>query len=475
MMRGVLGGLVTGGVVTVLGIGALSLITPLPQQAPVPVPAVEPPAPDAAPTPLPAEPAMPTAELPATQPVAEAAPQVLEGAPQVVEGAPATPAMGEAAEAPGKPADLSPRLPPPEGVPSVVNGGTRMAQIEAEETTAPHWITTDPGARPEARETRPEPQPVGDVPAAALENAPEGESPMPVPPPGEVFSPELAPAEDGAPSLPRVFSVDGGQGAGGAAFSTAPGVVTDRLPRIAAEPSEGQAEPVPVATDPDLPAFQRYAQAFIAPPGVPLLSVVLVDVGTQAGGLDRNTLKMLDFPVSIAIDPNRADAREAAADYRARGLEVAILAQALPENASATDLEVAVEAWRAAIPEAVAVVEPAQPMIQNNRKLAEQLVTILNRAGLGLITQRQGLNPAAQLAQAAAVPEVEVWRVLDAEREPGDAIERALTRAAFEAQRDGRVTIMLSAWPESVAGLSGWAARVGQGIALAPVTTLVQN
>ncbi|MCV2877977.1 divergent polysaccharide deacetylase family protein [Sedimentimonas flavescens] len=468
MMRGVLGGLLTGGVVTVLGIGALSLITPLPQQAPASVPAAEPQAPDAAPTPLPAEPAMPTAELPAAQPPTEAA-------PQVVDGAPAAPAMGEAAEAPGKTADLSPRLPPPEGVPSVVNGGTRMAQIEAEETTSPHWIATDPGARPEARETRPEPQPAGDVPTAALENAPEGESPMPVPPPGEVFSPELAPAEDGAPSLPRVFSVDGGAGAGGAAFSTAPGVVTDRLPRIATEGAETPVDPVPVATDPDLPAFERYAQAFIAPPGVPLVSVVLVDVGTQAGGLDRNTLKMLDFPVTVAIDPNRADAREAAAEYRARGLEVAILAQALPENASATDLEVAVEAWRAAIPEAVAVVEPAQPMIQNNRKLAEQMVTILNRAGLGLITQRQGLNPAAQLARAASLPEAEVWRVLDAEREPAAAIERALTRAAFEAQRDGRVTIMLSAWPESVAGLSGWAARLGQGIALAPVTTLVEN
>ena len=117
----------------------------------------------------------------------------------------------------------------------------------------------------------------------------------------------------------------------------------------------------------------------------------------------------------------------------------------------------------------MALVESATPKIQNNRPLAQQLVKALAADGLGVVTQSQGLDAEGQLAAAAGLPAAKVWRVLDGARERGAVIERTLARAAFEAQRDGRVIVMLSAWPESIAGLTTWAAGA-QEVTLAPVS-----
>ena len=512
MARGMMAGIGSGALVAVLGLGVTSLVTPLPAapganlntalaSLPTPTPAVDPPpeGPEAA------------APKPAAAPAAEP--------PPVIE----VPAESEFARGPS---DVLPQRPDPAQTPGLPAAEAPAVPAPEADTDQLALAGTEPAARPEAIDAPPEPQLVPAPAENALSSYPSGESPVPVPPPAEVTTPALAPVEvtppvpqpepplavapdapveqpspeppgagtdaipilpaeeampDSieAPAKPRVITLNKPSAAPGTpatGFRNAEGVTTGRLPTIGkrrAEEAEAAADDEEAAApDLDAPPIRRFAQSFAAPENVPLYSVVLIDPGVAAGGLDRDTIKALGIPMTIAIDPTRPDARAAAEAFRADGFEVAILASAIPEQASATDIEVAVEAWRAAIPEAVAVVEAPQPVFQNKRALVQPMIDILAREGLGVITQNQGLNAADQLAARAKLPRIAVWRVIDQGRERGPVIERMLSRAAFEAQKGGAVTVMLSAWPESIAGLSGWVPVAEKSVALAPASAV---
>lgn len=486
MGRGVIAGLGVGSLMTVVGLGAASLMAPVPQ----------------APRVL----ALPVPDV---------------GSAGDAAGDPTIVTVPQGSEFARSGTDRVPQLPTPQSTPV----GAAAPQVAAPVATPdPKLAVVDPGARPEAGMPAPAPQTAPETPMAALDALPVPEAPVPVPPPGEVETPQLPQAEaeatrpvtpaappqiepaptpapvlapvppaeivllpDGTPARPdlvpapaepapetptmpaeatdrpQVFTLD----TPSPGFTEAPGVLTNRLPRIGDAPA--------VQDDPGVQgagALSDYAAPFSHDDARPLYSVVLVDPGVEAGGLDRNTLKTIGFPVTIALDPMRAGAAEAARDYRAAGFEVAILAAPLPQGATAADLEVALESWRAAVPEAVALVEPARPVLQNNRLLAQQMTRILAQDGLGLVTQDQGLNAAAQLATSEGLPQAVLWRVLDANRDRAAAIERTLSRAVFEAQRDGHVAVMLTAWPESVAGLMNWAQGATGSVALAPVSAL---
>ena len=476
MVRGLMAGLGTGGLVAVLGLGALSVLAPLPTgpaanlpqrpaEAPAPVrpappavvvapaPVAKPPAakPVVAPTP---EAAHAAAPAPETKPLVTQVPEVRQpAAPEApARSAPdavSVPAASEFARGAG---DRAPAAPQAEAAP--VATAAPVAPSEPAVTMPLVAAAPAPAARPEA----PQAPLVPPVPEAAPEapvDGPAAEAPVPVPPPGEALSPGLSPAGreivlmPNAPSGPgpRIFAP--GQGA--------PGTVVNRLPAIGSEPLP-QIEPAPAA----------------APAG-PHLSIVLIDVGTAAGGLDRAAIKALGLPLTVAIDPTQPDAADAAAEYHAAGLEVAILAVGLPTGATAQDAEVALEAWRRAVPEAVAVVEPPQPAFQNNRLLAQAMVPALAREGLALVTQAgTGTNAAAQIARADGLPEASVWKVLDAGRGSEAEIGRALDRAAAEAGRNEGAVVMLHAWPASVMGLREWAEE-GAKAAPAPVSSQLRD
>jgi polysaccharide deacetylase 2 family uncharacterized protein YibQ len=293
-------------------------------------------------------------------------------------------------------------------------------------------------------------------------------------PPTQV-APDAAPAVDAA--KPDVVIIDApsapaGQPTGftpaATGFKNADNVTTNRLPAIGKAPAP-DTEPM---VETGLRPIEAFALPFATDQAAPMYSVVLIDPGTKAGALDAATLKTIGFPVTIAIDPNRADATSDASAYRDAGFEVAILASALPDGATAQDLEVAIEAWRQAIPQAVAVIEPAQPVLQNNRNLSQTLVKILAREGLGLVTQSGGLNAADQLAAKEGVPHTTVWRVIDAGREKAPVIERMLGRASFEASKGNGVAVMISAWPESISGLLTWEPSRDKNVALAPISAM---
>lgn len=339
-----------------------------------------------------------------------------------------------------------------------------------------------PPPRPQAMQpqvTAPEggaPAPVPSAPApAAAPQAPENAaiSPAPEPAPEIMLLPDgsqVAPSQAAQqPARPQVFSA--GQGGG---FSNAPGTVVNRLPAVGrAAGADAGAAPLVVAPATGGKAIERFS----APPpqaiGRPMMSVVLVDVGVEAGGLDPETIASLRLPVTVALDPTQPDAAGRASRYRAAGLEVAVLAAGIPQGATVQDVATAMEAWHQAVPEAVAVLDAPSPQFQNNRILSQQVVAGLKAAGEGLMTQSSGLDSAGQVARAKGVPQIQLWRVADAGREDRAEIARSLDRAAFEGERKNGVAVMLSAWPESVAALTDWAASMSGKIVLAPASALM--
>jgi hypothetical protein len=309
-------------------------------------------------------------------------------------------------------------------------------------------------------------------------------APPPAAPEAAADAPAGAPSAETAegtpdPSLPPVIVTDAPEPPQGIAdaprpgFRGAAGVKVNRLPRI------GEAVPAPEETlPPDLPvldpdrggAIARHAAAFDNPDKLPLLSILLVDLGEEAGGLDAATVATIAAPVTIAIDPTRPDAADRARTYRAAGFEVAILAESLPPRATAADLEVLYQAYRAALPEAVALLGRSDAPFQTNRAAAEHVVQMLAPDGLALVTYARGLNPTTQFATEAALPHAEIFRVVDADGAGSETVRRALDRAAFEAVQSGRVTVLASSRPESVTALFAWAAEGDKGVAVAPVS-----
>jgi len=546
IIGGIGGGVGAGVMVSALSLGALSLMAPPPAGAPDPRdPARS--SPETALVPLPDSsefgkgPSDPVLQLPmvdplpsgdgpalGTAPVPDAQPSFASdpaSRPEAVE-APTTPDTPQSETAALKsPVEGESPIPvPPPGEAQAPGLGRPVSEgVVADPETARLEETRKPEETGKFEETG-APDALTDMPALAMPSTPQPSMPLasgdapemtapdaPVPAPADMPAPEqraidtpdlqtaetapdmgpdtgdMASAQPSAPPAiaeapdagteppaprPEVIVLDAPSAPAGkpaTGFQNAGNVTTNRLPSIGNDASRAADR---LTADAPLPAIQAYALPFTSAGSAPLYSVVLIDPGTKAGGLDPATLKTIGFPLTIAIDPNRMEAALDAATYRAAGFEVAILVSALPEGATAQDLEVAVEAWRQVIPEAVAVVEPPKPVLQTNRVLSQTLVKILAREGLGLITQAGGLNAADQLAAKEGVPHARIWRVIDDGREKAPVIERMLGRAGFEASKDGAVAVMLSAWPESLSGLLTWEPSRDKDIALAPISAL---
>lgn len=507
MIRDFVAGILWGGVVAAAGLGVISQVAqpPAPRHPPQATAAPEIAAPDAvapeaempAETPQadpPAEPVPAAAAEPAAKPEAPpAAPaeMLADAPPAPPEGAaaPASPASDAApalpgtaatppapaaepapetlAQAPANPPDTSdpeePAAPAPSAAPAPTSGTTDPA-APATDPATPAAPAAD--AAPSAADLPPPaPEPPGDP---LLEPGAEA---APEPPPASV-APEAEPQPEPAPAPETAtLPADPGLAPAPALGDKADGVTVGRLPRIgAAEDDTAVADPA--AEPADLPPLSRYAAVFPDPAGKPLFAIVLVDDGTPE--LDRARLAALPFPVTFAIDPLAANAAEAAATYRAAGKEVAMLATGIPAGATAADLEQTFQALATGLPEAVAVIDLASGGFQDDRGLAAQVVPIVKAQGRGLITFDRGLNAADQVARREDVPAATVFRQIDAEGEEIPTIRRYLDRAAFKAAQEGRVTVLGSARPETVAGILEWTIEGrAASVALAPASAVM--
>ncbi len=488
-------GVTTGGTAATEAVGDQAGAEALPSDT---VPAADP-SPASEPAPQGAGETPPAAEAmaePPTEPPVE--PPVAEPAEAAVEPAPTAPAPAEAAPQPEPPA--APELPEAD---LPVPGGTDAPEAPAPEAPTPEAVVPE-AVVPEPAETTPDPLPD----AAATPEAKTAEAPAEAPksgaePPAEEALPQadgMAPGtalpadqptgeaapqptpevEDPAPGT-RLLPEGPADAPTDSTFTPTPGlgdksegVVVGRLPRIGDAPAaEGlPAEPAEPVPDVEARPIDTFATKFDNPDAKPLVALVLIDPGTAE--LDRAGLAALPFPVSFALDPLDPATPERAAIYRAAGREVVMLATGIAEGAQASDIEVAFQSMAQGLPEAVAVMDLAEPVFQDRRPLASIVVPVIGAQGRGLLTWDQGLNAADQVARREDVAAAVVFRDLASGGPDSEAVRRVLDRAVFKAAQDGRVAVAGTATPELVAALLEWTIEgKAATVALAPLTAVL--
>ena len=280
--------------------------------------------------------------------------------------------------------------------------------------------------------------------------------------------------EPKAPQAPEVS--EGAEEPSKTVGNLAENVVTNRLPSIGGDQAEeeaGETEQLPeLSPAEDLPAIQAHAAEFDNPEGKPMVSIVLLDNGRSPIGLEA--LAAFPYPLSFAVDPSSDGAAQAMDRYRAAGFEVLIVTD-LPQGASATDTEIAMQTLFTELPQAVAVMEGTGTGLQSSREAAEQLAPILKETGHGLLMFSNGLNTASKLIAREGVPTTTIFRDFDGEDQSATVIRRFLDQGAFKARsQEGGVIMLGRLRAETVSALLIWGLqdRVSQ-VALAPVSAVL--
>lgn len=442
----------------------------------------------------------PTAAIPAEDastevvqdPVTEPEPVVEPESELVVAKIPAPEAEALAEAASTEPAPEASEAPEATIVPEIVADpvveapAAEVAAEPAPELAPEPVIEPEPAAvtAPEADPAPaadPEPEPLPAVEPEIAEVAPEadpaympGSRSKPLPGADEPTTPSVGSEADVTPEPGSTLEPTPG-------LDAAPeGVVVGRLPKIEdqTEGAEGDVEVAGEAADApeastDAQPILAYASPFENPDAKPVLAVVLIDSG--AADLDRAALAVLPFPVSFALDPLDPATPERAALYRAAGREVVILATGIAYGSQASDVEVAFQSMAQNLPEAVAVMDLATPMFQNQRPLASIVVPVVAAQGRGLLTWDQGLNAADQVARREDVAAAVIFRDLASSGTDTLAIRRILDRAVFKAGQDGRAVVAGTATAETVAALLEWSVEGRAAtIALGPLTAAMQ-
>ena len=410
-------------------------------------PAAETSAPVVASPDVPASPALaapkpPASDPPAMQQATDADPALSVPA---ADGSAPAPAPGGAAPAVMTSDPAVDAVVPPNPVP----GALADAQLDGS-TTAPA-----PDAQPATPDILADGATLPDAPAASPD------APATDPAPAEDHGSTLT---DAAPStLPADARIK----------DQATGVTTGRLPRIGDAAASAETVTADGASNAeDQPPLIRYAREYQAD-GKPMFALLLVDVGSA--GIARAKLAELPFPVTFVIDPTAADAASAAAQYRAAGQEVAILASGIPLGATATDVEQSLQSLAATLPETVALVDLREAGFQGNRQVSQQIVGILQAQGRGLVTYDQGLNAADQVARRDGLAEAIIFRTLDAAGENAATIRRYLDRAAFRAAQEGSVVVIGDSSPETVAAILEWSVEGrAASMSMAPISAVLK-
>ncbi|MDE9450588.1 divergent polysaccharide deacetylase family protein [Aliiroseovarius sp. Z3] len=440
MAKGFLSGVLAGTVVSVLGLGVVSL-----QLAPVQPTPVDPPAADQ-------DVATPDADIPQATPQTEDAPVANDTPPDAI-SAPDTPANMETTEATPDadvPVADAPAPPPDPVVPE------SDAPVETDAPPAP-----PPEDAPQSAEQIPEEQtPEGDVSGEAGDDAAEA---------GETVEPDLPKSIPDLANTPQIKS-DPVAPIG----DLAEGVTTNRLPTIDQPTTDDAADPSgdgPVLADTSALAIDQNAAAFTNPEGRPLMSVVLLDQGAARQSL--GDLNNLPFPVTFVVDAGAPNAAQAINFYRDAGAEVLIV-PAMPTNATPSDAEVIFQAQAGLLDQAVGVFMAEESGFQGNSQLAAQISEILVASGHGLVSEPQGLNTGHKTALKNGVAAGVVFRELDGEGEDGKVMRRFLDNAAFKAGQENGVIMLGRAQAETLQALIEWnLGNRAKSVAMAPVSALL--
>jgi polysaccharide deacetylase 2 family uncharacterized protein YibQ len=504
MIRGFLGGVLIGGAFSVVLAGVVSFFVPI---------STAPEITDAGPLEIDAaDPAGVVAVLPEMndpQPVAEPvvtmAPPEADGLDDVASEmatAPLTPPeMVQAVEAPAPAAESTvpeissddPVLPNPMALapmepqaPDAVDVETQTAdpiavmptEVETAEAEAEVATTEKPATEEaEIEETVAETPVMPDAPVAA-EAPPETEptiAPIPLPEiktivveaeDAPVADPETRPAYSALPTVPPITGTpDAGMPETGA------DVTVNRLPTA----NSGDQPLADAAPQPTVRPVEMYAQAFVNEDQKPLMSILLIDQGSdlEGGEVGIAALRSFPYPISFAVDVSLPDAAERMEVYRAEGFEVLAMVD-LPEGAEPSDAETTLAVAFQRMPQVVGVLEGVGAGLQPNRDVADQVTEILAQGGYGLVSQDKGLNTMPKLAVKEGVPASPIFRDFDSKDQTPTVIRRFLDQAAFKAGIEGSVIMLGRMRPETISALLVWGLqdRANQ-VALAPISAVL--
>ncbi|HQY43754.1 MAG TPA: divergent polysaccharide deacetylase family protein [Paracoccaceae bacterium] len=388
-------------------------------------------------------------------------PPAVAQAPVETEAAPVPPAAAvESAPATNLPAlaQVEPAKEPARVSGAGEQGGAPMAESlpDMASVTEPAPVTPKGGSEPP-----PEP-----ADAAAITLPSPDESPMSEDT-ASADKPRVLTLDPAAPAPEEEQSLPGG---------TVPGVTILRLPGTDAPVAGSTAEADPATEKAAATPLRAFAARWQNADQRPVLAVLILDKGVEAGGLDPSALAALPFAVTIAVDPMRADAAAAAAAYRAAGDEVAILIGNTPEGATPADFEVAYQSFVQTLPESVAVIGEAESAFLRSSLGAQHMAALLAADGRGLVTYAQGLNPGRRAAEKAGVPVASVDKVFGAGEVNMGTLARELDRAAFAAGQSGQLVIALPSTPDAITAFAAWASGpAGSAVSVAPVSALMAD
>ena len=253
----------------------------------------------------------------------------------------------------------------------------------------------------------------------------------------------------------------------GTVGNLAPQVTTNRLPTLGQDAAvEADAESAQAP-----PPIERFAAEFTVEEGKPLMAIVLIDEGDSSLGVEA--LESFPYPLTFAVDANGANAAERMQIYREKGFEVLALVD-LPRGATASDVEVAMSGYFAALPEVVGVLEGVQSGVQSSREMADQLTQIILDSGHGMLLQASGLNTARKLAEREGIPAGTVFRDFDGNGQSASVMRRFLDQAAFRAGQEGGVVMMGRLQAETISALLIWGlADRASRVSLVPVSAVL--
>ncbi len=479
-----------GIVVVGLGLSILSVATHAPKPSEAPAPQSSDAAPNSAPNPEvqpgtgDATPGM-TNESPVTAETAPVQVQDQAGSENPPASADARAAMPEATQetsAPGLPADeaMAPRPAPlaDAAAPAASAAAPTMPTDETAPITEPgpglpdtddsaaHSAAPAPGAAPDvAGAEAPAPVAPGAPPALEAGQSPEA-SPTGEAPPVQALAPEPSPAPAPSPAIgtPVVPLTER------APASSLPTVGTGSQTENAGATTETGAADEEAA---DPRALVRNAAAFDNPEGLPVMSVLLIDVPETRTAL--GDLAGLPFKATFVVPADAPDAAGAIAFYRGAGAEVALLLPLAPKSRP-EDVEVTLEAYGDLLDQVVAVLIPAESGFQTMGPAATQLGAALADRGLGLVSLPQGLNTGHKSAAKAGAPAGLVFRELDNDGQSGSVISRFVDNAAFKARQDDGVILLAHVRPETVQALVEWSlGNRAKQVSLAPLSYLLSH
>lgn len=413
----------------------------------------------------------------------------------------------EADTSPGADTGTAPAITTEDSAPSApeapsTDDATALPGATDADTSAPRLPQITSPAQPEAGSSAPEialapAQPEAPTAPAEEPTVPEATEEPDVAETGAIEQPD-APDSDDQSFLKKVDTLE----------NQAEDVETDRLPRIGGDEEETAAAPEDDDEgDGSLPTIRRlgndstqededtaeedvadkaeedemasdpaiiaHGNAFTNADGTPLMSLVLVQSGSDP--LSTETIEALPEAIAFAVDAGLAGAAESAARYRDAGREV-VMIPSLPEGARPQDVEQALRVNFDAIPEAVAIMDVSGSSFQSDRAAVEQVVDVVADSGHGLITYPRGLNTAHQSAERAGVPAGLIFRRLDGAGETAEQIRRTLDRAAFRARNDEAVILVGTTDQSTLAAIMEWAAgNRARSVTMAPISAALLN